>query len=68
MKEFGSTWISHGELMGLNKETLQNLEKGHDAMYPVPEARIWELFKEAGFKNVRRFYSVLIYCGWIVTK
>ncbi len=68
VREFGPTWIAHGHGMGIPLEVITNLEKGHAQFFPVSEERSLELLAEAGFEKVRRFYSALIYCGWIATK
>lgn len=68
VKQFGSTWIVHGEQMGIPKEAMEKMEKVHDEIYPISEARTLELFEQAGFMNAQRFYTALIYSGWIVIR
>jgi len=65
VKEFGPSWVMHGHQMGLPLEVMQKLEKGHADFHPISEARTLELFEQAGFENVRRFYTALVYSGWI---
>jgi tRNA (cmo5U34)-methyltransferase len=67
VKEFGPTWIWHAHQMGLPLEVMQKLEKAHADFHPISESRTLELFEQAGFENIRRFYSALVYSGWIVT-
>jgi tRNA (cmo5U34)-methyltransferase len=67
VKEFGLTWIWHGRQMGLSLEQTQSLEKAHADFHPISEARTVTLLEQAGFEQVQRFYTALIYSGWIGT-
>ena len=68
VKEFGPTWIRHGHAMGLPLEEMQKLEKSHANFHPISEARTLELLDQAGFERVQRFYTALIYSGWIAIR
>ncbi|HEX2909778.1 MAG TPA: class I SAM-dependent methyltransferase [Chloroflexia bacterium] len=68
VKEFGPAWIKHGHQMGLPLEQMQQLEKSHGTFYPIDEARTLALLEQAGFEQIRRFYSALVYGGWIAQR
>lgn len=68
VKEWGSTWILHGQQMGLPLEQLQQLEKAQLNFHSITEARTLELLAEAGFGQARRFYTALNYGGWIAIR
>lgn len=65
VKEFGPSWIRHGQQMGIPLEQIQNLEKSHADFHPISETRTVELLEQAGFERVKRFYTALVYSGWI---
>lgn len=46
-------------------EILETMDK---AVYPIPENRVLELLKEAGFGQVIRFYTGLWVGGWMAVK
>ncbi len=65
VKESGPSWIRHGHQMGVPLEQMQKLEKAHADFHPISEARTLELLEQAGFEQITRFYTALIYSGWI---
>lgn len=46
-------------------ELLATINKG---VHPIPEPRVFELLKSAGFGNILRFYTGIWYGGWVATK
>lgn len=57
------------EEMGMPpQKCLELLETVNKGVYPIPEPRIFELLKQAGFGNVIRFYTGLWVGGWLATK
>lgn len=48
-------------------ELLETVNKAK-GIYPIPESRVFELLKQAGFGSVMRFYTGLWVGGWVATK
>lgn len=70
-EQFASVLELYWEEMGMNPgkivELLETINKGK-GIYPIPQPRVLELLKEAGFGNIVRFYTGLWYGGWIATR
>ncbi len=57
------------EETGISAEKrVELIESFHKGVYPIPEARVWELLQQAGFGNILRFYTGLWVGGWVATK
>lgn len=55
--------------MGMQSESMaQVLETFNKGVYPITEARVLELLKEASFENIMRFYTGLWVGGWVASK
>jgi tRNA (cmo5U34)-methyltransferase len=59
-----SYWEEIGRPEANRKEMLATFEKG---IYPVEEARVYELLQQAGFTNVIKFYTGLWVGGWVAS-
>lgn len=68
VRELGPVWRLHGEQMGLPTETVQRLEKAQNEFHSISETRTLELLEQVGFEKARRFYTALVYCGWVATR
>jgi tRNA (cmo5U34)-methyltransferase len=64
-----SIWRLYSQGIGLDSEIIEKREQTmRESIHPIPEARVIELLQKAGFGNVVRFYTGLIFGGWIATK
>lgn len=59
-----SYWQEMGRTEANIKEMIATFEKG---IYPVEEARVYELLQQAGFTNVIRFYTGIWVGGWVAS-
>jgi len=59
-------YILSGDLT--HTQTQESLTKALEEVQFVSEKRMMELFIQAGFKNIQRFYQVLITGGWLLEK
>ncbi len=64
-----ATYIqTYWQEMGLSKEKIQEIFAAVDkGVYPISEARVFELLQQTGFKNVVRFYTGLWVGGWVAS-
>ncbi|OKH54108.1 SAM-dependent methyltransferase [Calothrix sp. HK-06] len=60
-----SYWQEMGRTEINIKEMLATFEKG---IYPVEEARVYELLQQTGFTNITRFYTGLWVGGWVASR
>jgi tRNA (cmo5U34)-methyltransferase len=58
----------HRELVGLSPEIIEDGMKRMEASPIVPESRVFDLLKTAGFCNVLTFYGSYLLRGWVATK
>lgn len=67
--ELAQVWRLYSQEMGMTLEMIEKREKGRqEGIYPIPESRVLELLEQAGFGNSIRFYTGLLFGGWIATK
>jgi hypothetical protein len=58
----------HRELIGLSPEIIEDGMKRMEASPIVPESRVFDLLKTAGFGNVLTFYGSYLLRGWVAMK
>jgi tRNA (cmo5U34)-methyltransferase len=58
-------WEEMGMSPEKREEVLETMNKG---VYPIPELRVLELLRQAGFENIKRFYTGLWVGGWVGIK
>lgn len=62
-------WKLYSEEMGMSLQMIEKREKARqEGVYPIPEPRVLELLQQADFGKIMRFYTGLLFGGWVATK
>jgi tRNA (cmo5U34)-methyltransferase len=66
-EELGKAWKQYPIIHGVSKETVEDAfnERIMKMIQFVPESRILELLRTAGFTRVLKYYSGFLYGGWM---
>lgn len=68
-EQFAYVWKLYSEKMGMSLQMIEKREKARlEGIYPIPEPRVLELLEQAGFGKIMKFYTGLLFGGWIATK
>lgn len=69
-KQTLKAWMMYPVILGVDEKTVEDGFKNQilQRLKFVPENRIKELLKEAGFGNAARFYTGFLYGGWVAFK
>ncbi len=66
---FVAAWKDYQALMGIQPEIADGLfEDAVQTQHFISEGRTLELLAQAGFKDVRRFYTAFLHGGWIAKR
>ena len=68
-EQFTQVWKLYSEEMGMSAQMIEKREKARqEGIYPIPEPRVLELLEQADFGKIIKFYTGLLFGGWIATK
>lgn len=68
-EQLAQVWKLYSKEMGMSVQMIEKREKAkQEGIYPIPEPRVLELLEQADFGNIMKFYTGLLFGGWIATK
>ncbi len=68
-EQLAQVWRLYSQEMGMSLEMIEKREKARlEGIHFIPEQRVLELLEQADFGNIMKFYTGLLFGGWVATK
>ena len=68
-EQLTQVWKLYSNEMGMSVQIIEKREKAiQEGIYFIPEPRVLELLQQADFGNIIKFYTGLLFGGWVATK